>query len=117
WAATLWNAFPLTLPMVAALVLLARDVWRRLSGKASRRAATRMAALMLAWAWPAVLFFSVFPYRVRAYVFFVIPVLALALDWAAARAQFSPLMRWSWRVSGSVLMVGGLIAGAFAERM
>lgn len=92
WGALLMMALPTTPLLVPAF----RELLRA-------RRAFRILRLVLAWTLPLALFFSFYPYRVHTYLFPLLPMVALIIDWGAFRSGHSKLFRWTTRLTGVLL--------------
>jgi len=74
WLALLYLCIPFTFFLPGAIRVLWK--WRRTSD---------VVRLALCWSMPAAIFFSLHPYRVKTYLFILVPMLALLVDWGYAR--------------------------------
>lgn len=66
--------------------------------------------LALAWGMPAFLFFSFHPYRVKPYLFVLVPPVCLLLDWTVSHCRNDRLFIGLLRFTGAWMGIGGLFA-------
>lgn len=90
WVALLHFCFPFTLLALPALRGFRRD-----------RHTAAVARFAVAWALPPALFFTLYPYRVRAYLFIFVPLVAVLVDWAFYRSGRGRLFRGLARATGA----------------
>lgn len=101
WLALLYFSLPFTLLLIPSAISL----WRR------RSRATGMLRLALSWAWAPALFFSLYPYRVKTYLYVLLPVCAMIVDHGFLRTTRSRLFqRFLWATGALLFVVTSLSA-------
>lgn len=95
WLALLHFCFPFTLLLFPSL----RALWKR------RNRSARVMKFILCWSWAPALFFTLYPYRVKTYLFLLVPALALSIDWAYLHQRRSRLFRAFMVATGAVMAV------------
>jgi hypothetical protein len=107
WGALLYFCFPFTLLVVPGLRTILKG---RRTGPVLR--------WIVCWSWAPAIFFSLYPYRIKPYLYILVPALALAVDWSYARlARRGRLFRGCLYASGVLvawvlLVLAGVIARA-----
>jgi 4-amino-4-deoxy-L-arabinose transferase-like glycosyltransferase len=82
WGALLYFCFPFTLMLIPAVRAMLRS---RRTGEILR--------FVLCWSWLPAIFFSVYPYRIKPYLYLLVPALAVLVDWGYFRAGRTILHR------------------------
>jgi 4-amino-4-deoxy-L-arabinose transferase-like glycosyltransferase len=72
---------------------------------------------LLCWLLPPALFFTLYPYRVKTYLFILVPALALSLEWGIARASQTKLFKAMLALSGSLVFVSYAAIALFLVRL
>ena len=94
WWALLYWCFPLTLLVFPSL----RAAFR------GRRTASVL-RFVICWCWPAAVFFSLYPYRIKPYLFILVPALSVLVDWGYFRVGRTKFFRWSVKMTGALMFV------------
>ena len=82
WWALLYYSFPIAMLLFPAV----RTTW-------ARRRSGNTLALIVCWSWPAAVFFTLYPYRIKNYLFILVPMVALMVDWGFFRGGRSQTFR------------------------
>ncbi len=99
WVALLYFCFPFTFFALPAL-----------KGFRKNRHTAAVARFAIAWALPPALFFTLYPYRVRAYLYILLPLVAVLADWAYYRSGRGRVFVWLARATGA--LVAATLCGA-----
>jgi 4-amino-4-deoxy-L-arabinose transferase-like glycosyltransferase len=94
WGALLYFCFPFT-----PILVLGRKAIRR------NRRSGHMLKFALCWAWPPAIFFTFYPYRIKPYLYILLPMLAILVDWIYYRAGRT-------RAFARVMWLTGVLAAA-----
>lgn len=89
WLALAYFAFPFTLILLPSL-----------RGLFQFRRRPEPLLFVLSAAWAPALFFSLYPYRVTTYLYLLLPVLVVVVDWGSVTVGRGVLFRWLLRISG-----------------
>jgi 4-amino-4-deoxy-L-arabinose transferase-like glycosyltransferase len=92
WGALLYFCFPFT-----PLLLMAWKAVRR------NRRAFQVPRFAICWAWPPAIFFTLYPYRIKPYLYILLPMLAVLVDWIYYRVGRTPAFRRTLRATGLLL--------------
>lgn len=82
WFALTYLALPMTLLFFPSIRIILR-----------RRKAATLFRLAISWTLPLAVFFTVFPYRVNTYLFVLVPVIALIVDWGTIHDRKAKTVR------------------------
>jgi 4-amino-4-deoxy-L-arabinose transferase-like glycosyltransferase len=97
----MWIAFFYqSLPIVVIFLFGFRSLWRR-------RRTSLLLMFTVCYAWPFILFFSIFPYRVNNYLFVLTPVLAVWVDWVLSHERKVKTIRMGLALSQVLLILVG----------
>lgn len=94
WGALFYFCIPFTLLILPSLRAILRG--RRTGG---------LMRFILCWSWPAALFFSFYPYRIKPYLFLLVPALAVLVDWGYFRVGRTLMFRLVMGFTGLVMFI------------
>ena len=99
WAALLYFCIPFTLLILPGL----RTIWKR-------RRSEKIKRFIISWVWAPALFFSVYPYRIKPYLYPLLPMMTLIVDLGYLMEGRSRSYRITTILSGILMLVltGGL---------
>lgn len=107
WIALTYFCFPFTLLLIPAL----RSVWK------ARRRVHQTIDLAIAWIWPSAVFFSLYPYRIKPYLFITVPAYALLVDFGIFHSAHSKFFKFMFRLNGLIYGLALLILSVLIYRL
>lgn len=94
WGALLYFCFPFTLLIFPTL----KETWKK-------RRSGQILRFVLCWSWLPALFFSLYPYKIKPYLYLLLPALAVFVDWGCYRISRSKIFKWFSALTGGVAFV------------
>ncbi|OFZ78526.1 MAG: hypothetical protein A2583_05580 [Bdellovibrionales bacterium RIFOXYD1_FULL_53_11] len=93
WLALLYYCVPFTLMLLPSM-------------RAIRRGrAWGLVRFLFCWCWAPALFFTIYPYRVKAYFHMLVPAAALIVEWGYYHFSGKATFRWATAVTGFLVFV------------
>ena len=113
WVALSYMAFPMTLLCWSGF----RALWKAQPiPRESVRTLGNLDWFVVSWAWAPALFFSLYPYKIKPYLYLLVPVIALVVDYGYLRRSHTRGFRNVFRATSVLYAIVFLALGVFAYR-